>query len=143
MRTPYLAQVRVTTVALIGLLALAPVAIAAPAPDQYTEGIPTAKGPKSTSHAVEHGGGAAKIPPQTRSQLAQSKNGAAAANAAKLSAPGGSAAIGSAAVGSAASDTSDTGSGMGLLLPLILGATLAVAIGIFLARRRPGATPAD
>ena len=83
--------------------------------------------------AVQGGGGTATISPQTRSQLDKTKNGAAAEKAAKLTGPSRS--------GAASSDTSDTGDGMGLLLPLVLAATLAVAIGIFFARRRFSATP--
>jgi len=123
----------VAAISLIGLLWVAPAALAASAIDQYSEALPTAKGENPTRKAVQGGGGTATIPLQTRSQLESSKIGAAAEKAAKLTAPSRG--------GSASSDTSDTGDGLGFGLPLVLAATLAAAIGIALARRRFSATP--
>jgi hypothetical protein len=119
--------------ALVLLLALAPAALAASAVDQYSEGIPTASGQKPTRDAAKPGGGGtATIAPATRAQLEKTKQGAAAARAARITAPGRSA-PGSADAGDA---------GMGLLLPLILVAALAAAVGILFARRRAGPSSA-
>jgi hypothetical protein len=118
---------------LVALLVAAPSTFAASAVDQYSEGIPTAGGQKPTSDAVSGSPGTATIPPATREQLDKTPKGSAAEKAAKITAPTRSQPAGS--------DNSDTGDGLGLLLPLILAATLAAGIGIFVARRRLGATP--
>src|SRR4051812_782853 len=143
-------------ISLVAVLMIAPAAFAVSAVDQYSEAIPTAGGQKATRDLGKDGGGGAAnqsggeseasqnvggsaptatVPPQIRSQLEQSKKGAAAEKAAKLTAPS----------RPSASSTDTGSSGMGFLLPLILAASLAVAVAMFLARRRAGATggPAD
>jgi hypothetical protein len=132
MRTETRRAIGVVALALAGLLLMAPVALAASAVDQYSEGIPTARGQKPTTGGAG-GAGTATISPQTSAQLEKSKNGSAAEHAAKLTAPSRS--------GPAAPDTSDTGDGLGLLLPVILLVTLAVGVGMVVARRRLRATP--
>jgi hypothetical protein len=126
-------RVGVTAVALTALLVIAPAAMATSAVDQYSEGIPTAGGQKPSHNAVRQEvngkGNTATIPPAAVAQLEKSKNGRAAAAAAKITAPSDSSPGGS----------PTNGSGLGLLLPLILAATLLAAIAVFLARRR--ATP--
>jgi hypothetical protein len=125
-------------------LVIAPGALAASAVDQYTEGIPTANGQKSTGGSVHDGGtpnsratngAVAPIGPQTRAELGKTKSGTAAAKAARLTAPSLAG-----PQNPTAPDSSDTGGGMGLLLPLILAATLATAVAIVVGRRRLGPT---
>jgi hypothetical protein len=113
------------------VLALAPAALAGSAVDQYTEGIPSAGGQKSSNQAVNQSG-TATISPQTGAQLDKSRKGRAAERAANLTAPSHPGAVGS--------DSSGSGDGLGIFLPLILAATLVVGIGIFYTRRRLGAT---
>ena len=151
MHKPLATGAGVAAIALVALLLAAPAALAVSAVDQYSESIPTAGGQKPTRD-LGHGGGSgqgggsaptqagpgsagtATVPPQTRSQLQRTKNGLAAEKAARLTAP----------TRPSASST-DTSSGMGFLLPLILAASLAVAVAVFLARRRtgPAGGPAD
>jgi|tagenome__1003787_1003787.scaffolds.fasta_scaffold20986153_3 hypothetical protein len=137
---------RACTAALIAgaFLVIAPAALAASAVDQYTEGIPTAKGQKSTGGSVHDGGtpngggttgAVAPIGPQTSAELGKTKSGTAAAKAARLTAPSLAG-----PQSPTAPDSSDTGGGMGLLLPLILAATLATAVAIVVGRRRVGPT---
>jgi hypothetical protein len=119
-------------IALVAIAVTAPVAMAGSAVDQYTEGIPTAGGQKPSVQAVGGGGGGTgtvKISPQTQAKLQKTKKGSAAEKAARITAPTAS-----------PSGPSDSG-GMGLLLPLILVAALATAVGLFLGRRRTGAAP--
>lgn len=127
---------------LVPVLCAAPSALAASALDQYTEGLPSAKGQAPTGGGTNGGrpvgGGAqsgegAALSHSTRSQLGKTRNGSAAAKAADLTASGRSAVS-----GNVTSDTSDTGDGMGLLLPLILVAALVLAIAIVVGRRRLG-----
>jgi hypothetical protein len=145
-------SIAVGATVLIALLASAPAALAGPAVDQYSEGIPTAGGHKSSQDAVRgasqgggggtsshgvggasYGGGAASaISPGTRSKLDKSAKGTAAAKLAQITAPSRS-----------SSGASDSGpGGMGLLLPVILVGTLLAALAVFLARRRLGETSA-
>jgi hypothetical protein len=87
--------------------------------DQYTEGVPTAKGQKS-----EQGAGA--LPPGTVGPLdSLGKNGVAAAAVAKVTAP------------SPGGEPSQT-SGLGIWLWLILAACVIAALTRFYARRRAG-----
>lgn len=119
------------------LLVSAPLAHAGSAVDQYSEGIPTAKGQKPTRDAARGGGGGGgtpTIPPATQAELGQTEKGRAAEKAAKLTAPD------RASTGGGGESTTDEG-GLGLLLPLILGATLLTALAIFFGRRRAGAAP--
>ena len=139
-----------TAIAVVALLLAAPAAFAVSAVDQYSEAIPTAGGQKPTRDLGKGGGGSAAgqrgggttasqggggsvptatVPAQTRSQLERTKKGSAAAKAAKLTAPS-----------APSASSTNTSSGMGFLLPLILAASLAVAVAVFLARRRTGAT---
>lgn len=122
------ARVALIVVALSALAALPAIAEAKPIPggaaDQYTEGIPQAGGQRESS---EKGNGS--LPPGAEAQLqAQGKAGSEAANLAKATAPGPS------------DSSSDPSDGMGIVLPLILGAALLAAIALFLARRRQAAT---
>jgi cobalamin biosynthesis Mg chelatase CobN len=152
MRKPLATGAGVAAIALVALLLAAPAAFAVSAVDQYSESIPTAGGQKPTrdlghgsgsaqgggSAATQAGGGSAgtaTVPAQTRSQLQRTKNGLAAERAARLTAP----------TRPSASSTDTSSSGMGFLLPLILAASLAVAVAVFLARRRtgPAGGPAD
>ncbi|MDX6615642.1 MAG: hypothetical protein QOD60_733 [Solirubrobacterales bacterium] len=88
--------------------------------DQYTEGVPTAKGQKS-----EQGAGA--LPPGTAQSLdSLGKDGAAAAAVAKVTAPSPG--------GGGGSQTS----GMGIWLWLILAACLLAALTRYFARWRAG-----
>jgi hypothetical protein len=114
----------------------------APAPtgnsevNQYIEGVPGPCGPNQvTGGAGNPGGGSggSVVPAQTRKQL-QSKgaDGQAAAALADATAPGNP---GSGGV-SGVSRSSDKG--IGLLLPLILAATLLAGILYFVRRRRAG-----
>jgi hypothetical protein len=118
------------------LLFTASFAHAAPAIDQYSEGVPTASGQKSDRDVTDRDaagvGGTARIPPATRAQLSRSKNGVAAATLAQITAPNRSNPVSSAEHGE---DPAVGGDGLGLLLPLILAVTLLVAIVIFAARR--------
>jgi len=118
---------------LLAVLAFVPTAFAASAVDQYSEGLPTAGGQKSTHDTVAQGGGTARIAPDTRAQLGKGRKGRAAERAAEISAPRRDDSVGP--------NTSGTDDGLGLLLPLILAATLVTGIGIFYARRRLGTTP--
>jgi hypothetical protein len=120
---------------LAGLLSSAPGAFAGSAVDQYTEGIPTAGGQEPSRDAVGNSGdgNSAPIPSRTRAQLGKSKVGSAAEKTADLTAP--------ARHGSGLSGPSDAGGGLGFLLPLILVSALAVAVAIFIARRRADAAP--
>jgi hypothetical protein len=110
--------------AILGCLALAATAQAKPLPnnsavDQYTEGIPTATGERSSRDR----GGA--LPPGTAAPLdSLGKNGAAAAAAAKASAP------------SRGDAGTSQASGMGIWLWLILLACLLAAVTRYVARRR-------
>jgi hypothetical protein len=124
-------RMSIVGIALVVALGVAPAALAAPAVDQYSEGIPTAGGQKPSQDAVGAGSGTATIPPRTQSELQRTQKGAATEKAAELTAPSRSGSGGS----------SDAGDGLGLLLPLILIATLIAGVGIFVARRRPGPTP--
>src|SRR5690349_11841529 len=134
MPKPLATAAGIAAIALVALSLAVPVAIAASAVDQYSEAIPTPGGSKPTrdlsqggvsgqaggSAATQAGGGSAgtaTVPPQTRARLQRTKNGVAAEKAARLTAP----------TRSSASST-DTSSGMGFLLPLILAASLAVAV---------------
>jgi hypothetical protein len=133
-------RIGLAALALVLALAIAPSALAASAVDQYSEGIPTAGGQEPTHEAVTEGqgaagGGTAAIPRHAQSELQRSKPGSAAEKAAELSAPSRSDS------GSVSLGGSDAGDGVGLLLPVILVAALITAVAIFLARRRPGATP--
>lgn len=120
-------------IVLLIVLAAAPSALAASAVDQYSEGIPTAGGQKPTRDLGSgQAGTPTTIPPQTQATLQRTERGAAADKAAKLTAPSRPSA--------GSSDTSDS-NGLGLLLPLILAATLIAAVAIFVVRRRPGPTP--
>jgi hypothetical protein len=136
MRKVHSAWVCAALVLLI-LLGPVPAAFAQSAVDQYSEAIPTAGGQKSTHAAVTGGGGGtagggtAQIPPKTSAQLHQTKTGDAAEKTARLTAPNKSS--------SSNSGGSSSDSGMGLVLPLILAASLLGAIAIFIARRRAGA----
>jgi hypothetical protein len=119
-------------IALVAIVVFAPTAMGASAVDQYTEGIPTASGQKPSLNAVGGdggGGGTAAISPQTQAKLQKTKKGSAADKAANITAP------------SASESGPSDSDGMGLLLPLILVAALATAVGVFLGRRRTGAAP--
>ena len=112
--------------ALVALGALAAPSLAKPLPnnaaiDQYTEGIPTAKGQRS-----ENQGGAALPPGTTGSLDSLGKNGAAAAALAKATAP------------SPGDGGGSQTSGMGIWLWLILAACLFAALARFYAHRRAG-----
>jgi hypothetical protein len=116
----------------VALLASTSSALATPAVDQYSEGIPTAGGQKSSRGAVGAAGTGAisTIPPSTQAQLRKSKKGTAAARVAQITAP-------------KPSDPGSAGAGgLGLILPLILVSTLLAGLTTFVARRRQGATSA-
>jgi hypothetical protein len=116
--------------ALVALLALPAAAHARPLPsgsaiDEYSEGVPQASG---QSPSTESGNGS--LPPGTDAALqAKGKDGAAAAKTAKFTAP----------IPSGGGDSGSGSGGLGILLPLILGASLLTAVAIFV-RRRQGAT---
>ena len=118
--------------ALVVVLCTATSALAASAVDQYQEAIPTAGGQKPTGDATTGAGavqrGTATIAPGTRAKLDKTKNGAATARAAEITAPSQS----NRGSGSSGDE------GLGLILPLILAATLTGAVMIVLARRRHG-----
>jgi hypothetical protein len=87
--------------------------------DQYTEGVPTAKGQRS-----EQGGGGS-LPPRAAGPLAAlGKDGAAAAATARATAPS--------PVDGASSQTS----GMGIWLWLLLAGCLLAALTFYMNRRR-------
>jgi hypothetical protein len=117
--------------ALLTLLVTASLAHAAPAVDQYSEGIPTATGQKPDRDAAQ-GGAPVTIPPATQAKLSKTKKGVAAGTLAQLTAPNRS------KPGAASADGADDG--LGLVLPIILAMTLLVALAIFVARRRLGAS---
>jgi hypothetical protein len=118
--------------------------------DQYQESIPGAGGDSPTGPASGTGnapssgkgsggaasGGEARISPSTAQQLNKlGPDGKAAGAIAAATAPGPSK-DSSASSGS----TNDSGPGMGWLLPVILGLTLAGALAVIVMRRR-GAPP--
>jgi hypothetical protein len=126
----------VAGISLAVVLMTASPAFGGSAVDQYSEGIPTARGQQASQDAVAPGGDrSTNIPPGTQAELKRSKIGAAAENAARITAPS--------SQGSSSTSDRETGSdsGLGLLLPLILAATLVGAVAIYLARRHPGPTP--
>jgi hypothetical protein len=122
--------------------------------DQYTENIPTAGGSQTTGGgggAGGGGGGSAVSPGTVRELQGQGSAGKGAAAFAQATAPrgahrgeaasegGGGTPIGDVLKQVTGAD-SDSGGGMGLVLPIVLGASLLAAVGLLLARRRGGRT---
>jgi hypothetical protein len=125
---------RILAIALIALAALPAAAVAAPlsggsAVDQYTEGIPQAGGQRPAAKPPANTKD--EIPPGAAAALQkEGKDGNAAANLARATAPSGGGSGGTGSDG-----------GMGIFLPLILVATLLIGLAFFL-RRRHDATSA-
>src|SRR5436190_20678068 len=87
MRRAHRTSIGLAGIVLLIVLVAVPSALAASAVDQYSEGIPTAGGQKSTHDLGNGGGGPATIPPRTQGALQGTKRGAAVEKAAKLTAP--------------------------------------------------------
>jgi hypothetical protein len=134
------------------------------AQDEYTENVPGAGGDRPSNEPGSGSPGGGSLPPGTTEQLqALGADGAAAAALAEStgsdrrgdgrdgpgSGPGSGAAAaadgssGGGGVGEVVEDFvtgSEDDDGIGITLPLILGASLLAAIGFLLARRRGGTT---
>jgi hypothetical protein len=127
------------------------------AQDEYTENVPAGGGDKPSDDAGSGGSGGSLSPGTVQDFQALGADGQAAAALAEATAPGGEngwhrgagsggvSGDGQSAGGSAIDDvvsdiaggSSDEG-GMGIALPLILGASLLAAIAFIVARRRGG-----
>jgi hypothetical protein len=103
-----------------------------PAVDQYTEGVPSATGQRSSTGAGAGASGGALPPGTAQSLNAAGKDGAAAAAVAAATAP--------TPAGTGDDGDSQT-SGLGIWLWLILAASLLATVAVYVGRRRTS-TPA-